>query len=217
MHSDKRVLIDLDGPILDVRPRYIRAHEDVIRSFGGTPLSMDEYWSLKRNRVGETTIFERCGLDRATASRATQQRLQLIETKEYVQHDDVWPWAAEALSALRLVGAIMVVTQRHHESLVRWQLERFALGDSIDALLCGRGDDTLTAKARHIREAGVMVPAGSVLIGDTEVDVCSGKELGCVTVALGSGIRTREHLLAYDPDVFVDTLADVPSWLQSRR
>src|SRR5262249_59271517 len=83
----------------------------------------------------------------------------------------------------------------------------------FERVTAGRGDGTPMAKAALIRRSGFSWDPGSALIGDTEIDVESGRALGLRTAALGCGIRTPALLQICSPDVLLDDLRQVPAWL----
>ena len=44
----------------------------------------------------------------------------------------------------------------------------------------------------------------SVIVGDTETDILAGKRFGLKTVAVTNGMRNRNFLKKYKPDVLID-------------
>jgi len=210
------ILLDLDGPVLDVSPRYHRLHRELVTAAGGTPLSAGDYWALKRARAPEREILERTGLSPAARAEVAQKRLELIETEGYLEHDRLWPWALRALAELGALAPLVLLTQRSDPRLLTWQLERLGLSPLFTQVLSGREDESELAKANRVRRAGLDVGQGSVLVGDTEVDIVSGKELGVLTVAVRTGIRDDASLAARQPDALLDSLDHVPGWLRER-
>jgi phosphoglycolate phosphatase-like HAD superfamily hydrolase len=209
------IFLDLDGPLLDVLPRYHRLHADVVRWRHGRPLDAAEYWQAKRQRVSETRILERTGLDAPAIRQAAARRLRWIESPRYLSLDRTWPWTQESLEALSCFGPLVLVTLRRRRDRLLWQLRHLGLRDRFHRIVSGPGDASVEAKAPLLRSAGVPIPPGSVLVGDTEVDVASAKALGLGTVALSCGIRCADALAAWQPDVLVDDLRQVAGYLLS--
>ncbi len=209
------ILLDLDGPLLDVLPRYHRLHRDVVLWRHGRPLDAAEYWQAKRRRVPEAGILERTGLDELAISQAAARRARWIESRRYLSLDRTWPWTQEALGALACFGPLVVVTLRRHRARLLWQLRGLGLRHRFHRIISGPGDDSPEAKALLLRGAGLPIPPGSVLVGDTEVDVASGKALGLGTVALSCGIRSADALAAWQPDVLLADLREVADHLLS--
>jgi phosphoglycolate phosphatase len=211
--SERWIFVDLDGPIFDVSARYHRLHEDIVKKYGGWPFPRSVYWDAKRRMTPETEILVRCGLPEEAAREAEAERREKIEHPEYLAIDKPWPWLAEPLNDLEDFGRLALVTLRAHPDRLRAQLRRHPLDLFFREILAGRGDGTPRAKADLIRKSGLFFDPGSVLIGDTEVDVESGRALGIRTIALGCGIRTPELLERCAPDVLLEDLRQVPGWL----
>ena len=214
--NERLILLDLDGPVLDVSPRYHRLHAELVSAAGGTPLSAGEYFSLKRSRESEADIMRRTGVPAGRLAELGARRLELIETRPYLELDRLWPWSLETLAELRRLAPLVLVTQRTRADLLEWQLAYTGVAPFLALVLSGREDETGLAKANRVRRAGLVLGPGSVLVGDTEVDVVSGRELGVATVALRTGIRDDEHLAACRPDVLLDSLQALPRWLTER-
>lgn len=213
--NERWIFLDLDGPVLDVSARYHRVHQDVVERHGGWPFPRIAYWEAKRNRVPETEILIRCGLSPQAAREAEAQRRQEIERAEYLKLDEPWPWMADALDELWDLGRLGLVTLRHHRDRLDRQVQDLALHLFFRQVVAGQGDGTPEAKAALLRQSGISWAPGSILVGDTEVDVASGRALGLRTVAVGCGIRTPALLELSSPDVLLEDLRQVPAWLAS--
>ncbi len=208
------VVLDLDGTVLDVAPRYRRLHRDVVARHGGVPLDPAEYWRAKRDAVPEPEILARAGLGGAAAAAAETARQRALEERRYLRLDRPWPWTEAALDALGLLAPLVLVTLRRHADRLAWQLERLALHGRFARLVSGPGDGTPECKARLLREAGAADVRDAVVVGDTEVDVASGRAVGALTVALGCGIRSPARLAACRPDLLLDDLGQVAARLR---
>lgn len=57
-------------------------------------------------------------------------------------------------------------------------------------------------------------PGCIFVIGDAPNDVNAGKEVGILTVAVGTGLLPREEVLAAKPDYWLDDLSDVKAFLK---
>jgi phosphoglycolate phosphatase-like HAD superfamily hydrolase len=212
--SERWIFVDLDGPVLDVSGRYHQLHRDVVQRFGGWPFPRAVYWDCKRRMVPEMEILIRCGLSEPMAREAEALRKERIESPESLELDVPWPWAGEALTGLEAFGRLALVTLRGHPERVGPQLRLHGLEIFFQRILAGRGDGTPRAKAAMIRSSGIPFGPGSVIVGDTEVDVESGRVLGIRAVALACGIRVPGLLERCGPDVILEDLRGVPGWLE---
>src|SRR3990172_4945100 len=48
------------------------------------------------------------------------------------------------------------------------------------------------------------------IVGDTEVDIESGRAAGCITIAVCFGMRQREYLDGFSPDHIIDSISELP-------
>lgn len=203
------LFLDLDGTVVDVLPRYHRLHSDVVRRHGGNPLGEAEYWQAKREGVPETELLTRAGLAPEAAGRAAEVRLRRIESRRYLALDRLWPWTLSTLESLSRRALLVLVTLRQHPDRLGWELDRLGLDGFFERVVAGSGDGTPEAKARLLREAGFGGQEGLALVGDTEVDIASGRALGLRTIALRCGIRSPEQLDRWEPDLLCDDLREV--------
>src|SRR6185295_3662628 len=209
------IFLDLDGPLLDVSERYHRLHSDLVLARGGQPLGREGYWLAKRDRIPETEILIRSGLAPEVAAEVAAARLREIESHDYLRLDRPWPWTIPTLTSLAGLAPLVLVTARSHPDRVAWQLEHLDLSGHFTRVVAGRGDESLQAKAHLLRTEGFTTFTGSVIVGDTEVDLASGRSLGLVTIALACGIRSPALLSAWAPDLLLEDLRHLPHGLRS--
>jgi phosphoglycolate phosphatase-like HAD superfamily hydrolase len=213
----RHLFLDLDGPLLDVSERHHRLHCDLVRGRGGTPLPRDEYWEAKRARVPEAEILSRTGLSPHSATAVAAARLRRIETRRYLRLDVPWPWTIPTLETLALSGIpLVLVTLRSSSVRLAWQLAALGLSGYFERIIVGAGDKTPEAKAALVRQEELGPLEGSILVGDTEIDIASGQALGIHTVAVRCGIRNEALLQAWSPDVILDDLRALPGCLAER-
>jgi phosphoglycolate phosphatase-like HAD superfamily hydrolase len=214
--SGRWILLDLDGTLLDVSRRYYHLHRDLARRQGGTPLPAAEYWSLKRDRTPEAEILARAGLTPSAAA-AAAARERRLESRRYLALDRPWPWTAAVLGELARHAPLVLVTLRSRRDRLDIQLAALGLAAAFARVVAGAGDGTPQAKAGLVRAAGIAPGPGSVLAGDTEVDIASGRALGVTTVAVESGLRNAARLAAWSPDALLADLRQLPEILNKLR
>lgn len=62
-----------------------------------------------------------------------------------------------------------------------------------------------------MKAVGVTDASSIVKVGDTEVDIAEGRNAGCgLVIAVTTGSFTREALQAYQPDIIIDDLQELP-------
>lgn len=212
----RRILLDLDGPILDVRPRYHGLYCRLLEALGGRPLDLEPYWRGKRDRRPEASLAQLAGLRGDALDEFSQRRAEHIESDDSLRMDEPWPWALSTLALLSQRAELVLVTQRSHRDRLLRQLQRLDLIAPFAAIISGRGDDSPIAKQAMIEGAGLDTARVLAFVGDTEVDLCSARALGVPAVAVLTGIRSREHLATCAPDALLPDLRALPAWLEKR-
>jgi phosphoglycolate phosphatase len=211
--TERWIFLDLDGTLLDVSRRYQHLHRDLVLRHGGRPLSREDYWALKRSRTPEAEILARAGVPSEAGAEIAAARERHLEERRYLRLDRPWPWTAAVLAGLAPYGRLALITLRSHSDRLLWQLDTLGLRAPFARVVSGRGDGTPQAKAGLVRAAGIDPAPGSLLVGDTEVDIASGKALGVRTAAVTCGLRDAAHLAAWAPDLLLDDLRGLPAAL----
>ena len=214
------ICIDLDGPILDVSERYYRVYSDTLNLIGIAPLDKGSYWRLKRSRVSEPEILTRSGTaDNNLIKEYLDARAKRIESAEYLLFDHLWPGTRDTLRVLRSQSALVLVTMRTSKELLDRQLDGLKVRDAFDCILAaGAGtatDEHGQQKAQMVRDCYRNEDFAGWFVGDTELDIQSGRLLGLRTAAITFGIRNVDHLRAVLPDVLLHSPADFQSWARN--
>lgn len=211
------LFFDLDGPLLDVSPRYIALHRDLADECGFVPMESDRYWDAKRARWSEEEILAAIGASQAHP-RYAAARLERIETPRYLQHDRRWPWAIECLAQLGRHAGLVMVTARARRDRLLEQLDALDLRRHFDAILSEAGGDRVdlqkSALIRDYLARRGLANEGHWMVGDTEADVSAGKHASLRTIAVLSGIRDETHLRKAEPDFLVPDIRVVPTILE---
>ena len=203
------LFFDLDGPLLDVSPRYVRLHQDLLHPHGHAGMDPATYWDRKRARRSEDDVLAELGLCHV-AGIYGPERLRLIETAEWLKHDRCWPWSLECLGDLAKRATLVMVTARADRTALLNQLDALGLRPFFHEILSEPGGERVDLQKaaliadylkRHDLEA-----EGSWMIGDTEADVGAGKHVGLRTAAVLTGIRDANHLRQAEPDYLLDDI-----------
>ena len=204
------IVLDLDGPILDGRERHYACYRALLEQAGATPLPLERYWALKRDRVDRRRLLSESDAA-AFYDRFLEGWLARIETPELLALDRVQPGALESLHAWRDAGVpLALVTARREEASLLAQLDGLRLRSLFAAVVLTPFAETGEAKARAFTlRVGSTACRG--WIGDTEVDVDAARRLGAPSIAVTCGLRTAEYLRSLEPDFVFDDLRAVCS------
>lgn len=206
------LFVDLDGVILDPSRRYFELHREIFEELGGRCPPLAELWRRKRQGASSSSL---CDLDAAgdfdplAFERSWHER---VEQAAYLDLDTIVPGASERLSGWRKQRhSLSLVTLRRNRVTLGGQLERLRLLQLFDELLAAGTpacEEPVAAKVRLIRSSPYF-SANAVVIGDTEVDIRAGRQLGLMTIAVAGGLREPQLLAAENPDCLVADLTEI--------
>jgi phosphoglycolate phosphatase len=203
------LFFDLDGPLLDVSPRYVRLHQELLKPHGHAGMDPAVYWDRKRARRSEDDVLAELGIGHL-ADIYGPERLRLIETPEWLTHDRCWPWSLECLGDLSKRATLVMVTARADRTALLKQLDDLGVRPFFHEILSEPGGERVDLQkaaliADYLKRHGLDAD-GSWMIGDTEADVGAGKHVGLRTVAVLTGIRDAKHLRRAEPDYLLDDI-----------
>jgi HAD superfamily hydrolase (TIGR01509 family) len=209
-------LFDWDGTLVDSRQALLAAWHDVTRKHlgGRWPLEEDDVRLVLSRRGSE--IFPRLSEDPAVV-----QALERGFTPAYERHaaEGVrpFPGALELLADLRERDvAVGVVTSKARVRYVA-DADRARLGHLVTAVACA--EDVARGKpdpqAVHQVLEALEVPADrAVVVGDTVVDVATGRSAGVRTIGVTWGSTGAGALVTAGADRVVTTFDELRSALR---
>ncbi len=216
-----RLITDFDGPITDVSERYYQVYKYCLETSkhpgqSVKPLEKAEFWQLKRSRVLETQIGIISGLDETQAKAFAQLRRQTVHTPDYFSYDSLAPGAVAALEKVQGAGIDLAVMTMRRVKELDYAFNRYDLGRFFpkNRCYCLKNDYVKTCdiddKALLMERALVELPsvADTWMVGDTEADIIAAKNHNVKVMAVLCGIRDREQLQLYKPDLIVETLSE---------
>jgi phosphoglycolate phosphatase-like HAD superfamily hydrolase len=194
------LVVDLDGTIVDIRPRHYATHLRVTAALALPPVAPSAYWRIKRagRRIPAQDIPAQ---DNPTGHGYDREFLRTIEAVDLLELDSPFPGAVEWLTTARTSGfRVAIATRRRNHPRTRLQVKRLAIPNDV----------LVTASDSKAAAVAAVVPSlPAAWIGDTEEDIDAARALGVLAVAVTSGIRSRSVLLRCKPDVMVASLHDV--------
>lgn len=205
------IVTDLDGPILDTKYRHYACYKEILGNNGYTPIEIEDYWKLKRNRVDRLTLLKLSGAFDLYDTFLVEW-LRIIEEEEFLQLDELQAGAVRILGEWRATAAcrIVLATMRHDPTNLYRELDRLAITHLFDQIIVCDYRDGGAGKAERVRQSLDSLDATRcVWIGDTEADIEASMYLGVKSVAVSCGLRTSSFLQSLGPDALVPHLRDV--------
>lgn len=205
------IILDLDGTILEGRHRHYACYAGILHELGRTPLSLPDYWRMKRRRTPLATQL--AASDAASLAAEFSRRWQSrIEQDEFLALDVVPEGVPAILAQWQVQGhRLLLATLRHNTDGLHKQLSNLGLTPFFASILVCPHNLGASGKAAAVRTALAEddKPENWLWIGDTEIDIMAARELGCRVCALTSGLRTADYLAQFAPDDLVLDLSAV--------
>lgn len=205
----RAVLFDVDGTLLDTRDAWIRAFDAGLAAVGSGSMPGREGARWIGTPI-ETIYAERCGLSGETLARAVDE-FQRSEADSVRLGVRAFPGIPEMLGSLARWSLGTITNKRAETAREALRgaglLELFAVvlgGDSVSRKKPAPDPVIQAAVALHVPAAACAV------VGDTEIDVRSGRTAGAVTVGVGWGYGSRARLEDAGVGYLVETPAALP-------
>ena len=162
----RAVLFDLDGTLVDSVPALTAGLNDVLATYGSTPMTekavadlvgkgvrklIEDVFAVKQLQTDDKTIDEACAL-------------YVARNVARGNHDaKFFPGALDAVAALRRTGVKTVLVTNKSRAMVETFVRDAGLGNYFDAVVAG--DDT-----PHPKPAGDMLLLGAEKVGVSIAD-----------------------------------------------
>jgi phosphoglycolate phosphatase-like HAD superfamily hydrolase len=208
------IYFDLDGTLLDVRPKYFALHSHLAEKLGFPAGSQEDFWRMKRRRAPAAELL----LGRKSlAPRYESLWLDLIESSEYTRLDTLLPGALEVLEEVAGSAQLVLVTLRRDPAVLRQQLARLRLAPLFaEVLVSGDHPGTDRSKPDLIQQSRWKDRRDSLLVGDTDDDAAAAASLGIPFVAVNSGLREAASLQDRAAAT-IESISDLPRVLKQLR
>ena len=206
----KRLLIfDLDGTIADTLPSITEAINLCAKHFGYPQKTQEEVRLAVGNGVG--VLLQKTMPESEMADADKQEKIKQYFAICYEQTqskvDTAYEKMAEIMRELYSRGYILAVLSNKPDNLVKMIINNI-FPDGIISESMGqtelpkKPDPTVPLM---IANKFCISPTDTYFIGDSEVDVLTGKNAGMITLAVSWGLRDRCVLEEANPDFLFDT------------
>lgn len=209
----KAAIFDLDGTLLDTLADIGTAANDVLRQQGFPVHPLPDY----RTFVGDgvATLFSRILPTNVCSDELISQCVSgFSETysKRWNEQTKLYPGIPELLDELTQRGVpIAVLSNKPHEFVARC-LAEFLPHWTFDPAFGQREGVPKKpdpAGVNDVCDVLSVTPAECVYIGDSNVDILTGKNSGALAVGVSWGFRPVEELLDHGADRILNTPSDL--------
>ena len=209
----KLVVFDLDGTLIDGYAAVGDALAHAMTRLGIRTLEPGRVRSMVGHGL-ERLLEQAVGPELAAEGvRLFRQRYAEVA----VPLTELMPGVAEVLAALEARGLALAVASNKPPDFSRLILEAKGVARHFRTIE-GPGLETPAKPdpamlARAMREAGADA-AGTLVVGDMEVDSEFARAAGCAVVLIPRGSRSRQELEGVDADAILEDIRQLPGWLE---
>lgn len=211
------IYCDFDGPIVDVSDRYYDTYRHALsqtqtfyQSHGQalyiTPLSKNQFWQLKKDRVSDIEIAMRSGLEEEEITFFLDFVRNIVNHPLLLKKDKLQPCVNWALALLHSKGAKLVLVTLRCNDQVEEILNNYGLKRLFSGIYGSKDHNAAyqnnsTIKSQLLKEAIANFGRDNAyMIGDTEADILAAQDRGIPVIALTCGIRSHGYLQQFKPD-----------------
>jgi 2-phosphoglycolate phosphatase len=207
-NSAKGVIFDLDGTLIDSYQALFLAFQHTYQNMGLAPLSHDEVRAVLGHGVS-STFRELLGGERV----AQAMRLFRPKYEEVMRpNSHLLPGAREVLETLHKRGIRLAIATNKIGQFARELFDHFGLEGLFGVIV---GDEVVS---RNKPDPEMLLRAVEkmrlkkeevIFVGDSPVDIQTGKNAGIRVFAIPTGVTKREDLEKAQPTLILDRLLDL--------
>ena len=205
------LVLDLDGTLIDSSLDLALAVNATRKRFGLDPLSLDQVAGYVGN--GAEMLIRR-SLQPDATDRSVQDGLQFFlqyYRENMLVNTKLYPGVSEALEIWRAAGKKMAVLTNKPVRFSQDLVAGLGIADYFARVYGGNSFETKKPDPfglnRIMQELRVM-PARTLMIGDSSVDVQTARNAGTTCAGVTFGLRPQDFE-RYPPDALVDDLREI--------
>lgn len=213
------VIFDLDGTLLNTIADLAAATNYALMQFGYPSHETDEYRYFVGNGINK--LFERA-LPEGERSQENVMKIRSKFVPYYNMHNadmsSPYPGIEMLLASLRRKGIQLAVASNKYQEATSKLIKRYFPDIDFTAVFGQREGVPAKPDPQVIEEIVRMAKvskAETVYIGDSGVDMETGKNAGVTTIGASWGFRPRAELESWQPDFIAGNSEDVLLFLDT--
>lgn len=214
------ILFDLDGTLIETAAEIAESANDVLRAEGYEPLPLPMIRDWIGHGARETVVKAMMHASGRSEAQlrvpAELDRLMVIFGRSHAKHcgtaSTLFPDVRESLDALESMGIRLALVTNKESRFADQVLDAHGLRRYFSPMICG---DTLPVKkpdaqtVRYCIEQHGAIPARTILVGDSSVDVATARNAGIECWAVPYGYNGGQHISVHQPHVLINSFADL--------
>jgi len=212
LEETRAFIFDFDGTlaIANIDFGLMRRQVDaIVRRYGVDPTGVGHLYILEMIETVRAQLASTSGPSGESFHLEAHDAILTLEI-DCARRGGLLPGAFDVLQTLRQRGFKIGVVTRNSGSAVRTICP--AIDALCDVFLPREAVHFVKPHPEHLQRALdhlQVAAAQAVMVGDGPIDITAGKALGLQTVAVLTGGNQRESLLASQPDLILDSVADL--------
>ncbi len=211
----KAVLFDLDGTILDSRKAYMKAMKAAFSSIGQRTVDIETVTEIPKRIEQGLPIHDL--IDRPKVGDFMDVYLKTYYGSTATESQPIGG-ISRMLRTLSKKVKLAITTMRcvPARNVIK-ELENFGLAEYFQEVITTLDTEnpkpSPEALIKCAKRLGVQITECAV-VGDSIVDVKAGKRARAMTIAVLSGIFSREELEAENPDLILESAKNLPDYIE---
>jgi phosphoglycolate phosphatase-like HAD superfamily hydrolase len=204
-------IVEFEGPVVNVQPRYWAAHCEAIKAVGFQGPPESEFWRLVRTGAPDGQLI-RFGKDRHVQEYA-RIRDERTDASDLMKLDELQPVASENLRLLKKLGACHLVTLSRNRDGINATLDRLDVWMHFDQKRALPEDQDRRVTA--MREIVGGQRCTLAVVGSVPMAYIAN-EAGCKVVGIKGGTAFPKRLRQVGVDVFYSDLEELTEAITTR-
>jgi phosphoglycolate phosphatase len=207
----KGILFDLDGTIVDSRDAYLEAARTAFQAMGQEPPTTQTALEIPKRLEQNQPIDD---LTHANTQRFLEVYLRTFYAITEVETKPI-PNIHTALETLQQKAKLALITMRNvPKTAITKELEHFGLAHYFTHIITAqdthRTKPSPEALIKTLKAIDVQI-CDCLIVGDSVTDIKAGKAAGAKTVAVLSGLYTKQELATLNPDLILKDAPQLPN------
>ncbi len=206
----KGILFDLDGTVIDSRQAYLEAAKAAYQTTKQKMPDLKTVLEIPRRLEQRKPLDDLIGADTPTFLEVYLKKFNSITRRK----TRPFPNIGKALHDLSRNAKLALITMRFvPKTAIITDLKYFGLSEYFTCVLTALDTPNTKPSPEALIRASKLLGVEAykcVIVGDSISDVKAGKAAGILTVAVLSGLFSREELTRENPDLILDNASDLP-------
>jgi phosphoglycolate phosphatase len=200
------IILDLDGTIIDISTKYNNVYLALHDKY---QLVKVDYWPLRRSFVSLNETLSFLGLNPTRFEEFRLDWKTLIETEDFLKYDFIRHHELMWFERVKNHRNLILCTARQNETLLLGQLRSLGLIEYFDAVLTAKSGFVKSAVIEdHFKINSLEISANDWIIGDTVLDIQTGRNLGIRTCGVLTGLSRRADFESIEADQICESLSE---------